>query len=91
MGMTGSDIAVEASDIVILKDNLNKILDGIKISKNTVKIVNQNIFFALGVKVLVLILAGFGHASIWLGVFADVGVALLSVLNALRALKPKLS
>ena len=91
MGMSGSDIAVEASDIVILKDNLNKIIDGIKISRNTVNIVNQNIILAFAVKVLVLGLAGFGHASIWLGVFADVGVALLAVLNALRALKPKLN
>ncbi|WP_276906424.1 heavy metal translocating P-type ATPase [Peptoniphilus duerdenii] len=91
MGMSGSDIAVEASDIVILKDNLNKIIDGIKISRNTVNIVNQNIILAFVVKVLVLGLAGFGHASIWLGVFADVGVALLAVLNALRALKPKLN
>ena len=91
MGMSGSDIAVEASDIVILKDNLNKIIDGIKISRNTVNIVNQNIILAFAVKVLVLGLAGIGHASIWLGVFADVGVALLAVLNALRALKPKLN
>lgn len=91
MGMSGSDIAVEASDIVILKDNLNKIIDGIKISRNTVNIVNQNIILAFAVKVLVLGLAGLGYASIWLGVFADVGVALLAVLNALRALKPKLN
>lgn len=91
MGMRGSDIAIEASDIVIMKDELEKIVDGIKISKYTAKIVTQNIVFALSVKLIVLILASIGHASIWAGVFADVGVTLIAVLNSLRALNPKIN
>lgn len=90
MGGIGSDAAIEASDIVLMHDNLNKISDAIKIAKMTQGIVKFNIVFALGFKFLMLILATFGFASIWMAVFADVGVTLLAVLNALRIMKKKI-
>ena len=87
MGGLGSDAAIEAADIVIMTDEPSKIAEGIKISKKTYKIVWQNIIFALAVKVIVLILGAAGMASMWEAVFADVGVALIAVLNAMRIMK----
>ncbi len=90
MGSIGSDAAIEASDIVLMHDNLSKIPLVIKIARITQRIVKFNIVFALGFKFLMLILAIFGIASIWMAVFADVGVTLLAVLNALRIMKKKI-
>lgn len=87
MGGLGSDAAIEAADVVIMTDEPSKIAKAIQISNKTLKIVHQNIVFALGVKVLVLILAALGMASMWAAVFADVGVAFLAILNAMRAMK----
>lgn len=84
MGGIGSDAAIEAADVVIMNDSLLKLSDGIKIARHTVKRTKQNITFVLAVKFLVLILAIFGLGNMWLAVFADVGVALLAVLNATR-------
>lgn len=87
MGGLGSDAAIEAADIVIMDDKLTGIVKAIKIAKKTVRIVKENIVFALGVKILILILAAFGVANMWMAVFADVGVAFLAIINALRAMK----
>ncbi len=89
MGGVGSDATIEAADIVLMKDDLTKIPLAIKISKITTKIVNFNIVFALTFKLLMLVLATFGYASIWMAVFADVGVTLLAVLNTLGIMKKK--
>ena len=89
MGGLGSDAAIEAADIVIMTDEPSKIAQAMRISRKTLQIVKQNIVFAIGVKVLVLILAALGMASMWAAVFADVGVAFLAILNAMRALKMK--
>jgi Cd2+/Zn2+-exporting ATPase len=87
MGSLGSDAAIEAADVVIMDDNPAKIASIMKISRKTLKIVKENIVFALGVKVLVLILGALGIASMWAAVFADVGVAVIAILNSMRALK----
>lgn len=87
MGGLGSDAAIEASDIVIMTDEIGKIATGIKIARNTKKIVIQNIIFALGVKIIVLVLGAFGLATMWEAVFADVGVSIIAILNSIRALK----
>lgn len=87
MGGLGSDAAIEAADIVIMTDEPSKIAEAINVSKRTMKIVKENIIFALTVKVLVLILASLGIATMWSAVFADVGVSVLAILNALRILK----
>jgi len=84
MGTIGSDAAIEASNIVLMKDNLNGIPIIKKIAKRTMTIVRENIIFSIGVKVIVLILSVLGITNMWVAVFADVGVALLAVLNALR-------
>ena len=89
MGGLGSDAAIEAADIVIMTDEPSKIATAMKISRKTLKIVYQNISFALIVKIGVLILSAFGLASMWAAVFADVGVTVLAVLNSFRALKSK--
>jgi len=89
MGGLGSDAAIEAADVVIMTDEPSKITTAIKIAKYTRKIVWQNIGFALGVKLIVLILGAGGIATLWEAVFADVGVALIAVLNAMRVLKVK--
>lgn len=86
MGGIGSDAAVEAADVVIMTDEPSKIVDGIQIARKTMGIVKQNIIFAIGVKILVLILVAAGQASMWAAVFADVGVSVLAILNAIRAL-----
>ncbi|MDR3263104.1 MAG: cadmium-translocating P-type ATPase [Clostridiales bacterium] len=87
MGALGSDAAVEAADIVIMNDEPSKIAEAVKISRRTLSIAGQNTVFAIGIKVIVLVLSAFGLAKLWLAVFADVGVAILAVLNAFRALK----
>ena len=86
MGALGSDAAIEAADIVLMDDKPSKIATAIRISRKTLRIVHQNIWFALLVKFAVLILGAFGRASMWAAVFADVGVAFLAILNATRAL-----
>jgi len=91
MGALGSDAAIEAADIVLMTDEPSKIITAIQLSRFTQKIVLQNIFFAFAIKGLVLILGAFGLASMWEAVFADVGVALLAVLNALRILNRKIN
>ena len=89
MGSIGSASAIEASDIVIMNDNLDSIIKLIKISKKTNKIIKQNLIFAIGTKVLVLLLSAFGIATMWEAVFADTGVTLLTILNTTRILKKK--
>ena len=84
MGGIGSDAAIEAADVVIMNDDIRKIETGIIIAKNTNRIVNQNIVFALGIKAIVLALGAFGIATMWMAVFADVGVALIAILNSMR-------
>ena len=87
MGGVGSDAAIESSDIVIMNDDLHKIIDAIEISKKTTKIIKQNLIFAIGIKILVLILSALGISSMWQAVFADTGLTLLTILNTTRILK----
>ena len=87
MGGLGSDAAIEAADVVIMDDKPSKIALAIRIARRTLRIAGQNVWFAIGVKVAVLILAALGIATMWLAVFADVGVTVLAVLNAMRALR----
>lgn len=87
MGGLGSDAAIEAADVVIMNDNPSKVVSAIKIAQKTMQIVKENIIFALGIKILFLILGAFGVITMWGAVFADVGVTLIAVLNSLRALK----
>ena len=89
MGALGSDAAIEAADVVLMDDNPCKIALAMKISANTLKIVRQNIIFALAVKLVCLILGATGDASMWTAIFADVGVMVIAVLNAMRAMRIK--
>ncbi len=89
MGGLGSDAAIEAADVVLMDDDLLKIAKSVKISKKCLRIVYENIYFAIGVKVLCLLLTAFGKANMWVGIFADVGVMVIAVLNAIRALMVK--
>ena len=89
MGGLGSDAAIEAADIVLMDDKPSKIATAIRISRKTLGIVRQNIVFALGVKAIVLLLGALGYASMWAAVFADVGVSVIAILNAIRALSVK--
>ena len=89
MGGIGSDAAIEAADVVLMTDDLAKLPLAIRIARKTRRIVTQNIVFALGIKIIVLILSLFGITSMWIAIFADVGVALLAILNALRAMRIK--
>ena len=84
MGGVGSDAAIEASDIVLMKDDLRGISTAKRIARKTMTIVIENIVFALGIKIAVLILSAIGISNMWLGVLADVGVAILAILNAMR-------
>ena len=86
MGAMGSDAAVEASDIVLMDDKPSKIATAVRIAKRTMRIVYTNIIFALAVKILVLILAAIGAVGMWAAVFADVGVSIIAILNAMRVL-----
>lgn len=87
MGGLGSDAAIEAADIVIMTDEISKISTGMKVAKNTKKIVSQNIAIAISVKLIVLVLGIFGAATMWQAVFADVGVSIIAILNAIRTLR----
>lgn len=87
MGGLGSEAAVEASDLVLMKDDISALSKGIDLARYTQKIMNENIIFILAVKAIILILSIFGYANMWLGVFADVGVSLLAVLNAMRIIR----
>ena len=87
MGGLGSDAAIEAADIVLMDDQPSKIAQAMRISKKTLRIVKQNIVFALGIKGIMLIMGAFGVANMWEAVFADVGVSVIAILNAMRALR----
>lgn len=87
MGALGSDAAIEAADVVLMDDNPLGIVKAVKIARKTMRLVTENIVFAIGIKILVLVLAALGIANMWAAVFADVGVAVIAILNALRALK----
>ena len=89
MGAMGSDAAIEAADVVLMNDNPNDIARAIDLARRTMRIVWQNIMFALGIKFAVLVLAAFGIANMWMAVFADVGVAVIAILNAMRAMNVK--
>lgn len=89
MGAMGSDAAIEAADVVLMDDKPSNIAVAVRIARKTMGIVHQNIWFALGVKLVVLVLAAVGIANMWLAVFADVGVAVLAILNAMRCLHLK--
>lgn len=89
MGGLGSDAAIEAADVVLMTDEPSKIATVMKIARKTIRIANQNIVFALGVKFLVLILGALGYANMWAAVFADVGVSVIAILNAIRAMRVK--
>lgn len=89
MGGLGADSAIEAADIVIMTDEPSKIVNAIKLSKKTMRIVRENIIFAIGVKVAVLVLSAFGISTMWEAVFADVGVSVIAIINALRVLRVK--
>ena len=86
MGGLGSDAAIEAADVVLMDDSPSKIALAVRIARRTLRIARQNVWFAIGVKMAVLLLAAFGLATMWMAVFADVGVTVLAVLNAMRAL-----
>ncbi|MBR1678865.1 MAG: cadmium-translocating P-type ATPase [Bacteroidales bacterium] len=87
MGALGSDAAIEAADIVLMDDKPSKVAEAVRIARRTLRIARQNMWFAIGIKVLVLVLATLGVATLWMAVFADVGVTVLAVLNAMRALR----
>ena len=89
MGGLGSDAAIEAADVVLMDDDLLKIVKSVKISKKCLRIVYENIYFAIGVKVICLLLTAIGKANMWVGIFADVGVMVIAVVNAIRALMVK--
>ena len=89
MGGVGTDSAIEASDIVLMSDDLEKIPKAISISKYTKYIIKQNLIFAISVKLIILVLSVFGLANMWLAVFADTGVTLITILNSLRIMKKK--
>ena len=89
MGALGSDAAIEAADVVLMTDEPSKIVDAIHLSKKTMRIVKENIIFAILVKVIVLILSAFGLSTMWEAVFADVGVSIIAIINALRVLRVK--
>ena len=87
MGGLGSDVAIEAADVVLMDDKPTKIATAVRIARRTIGIARQNVAFAIGVKVAILLLATVGLGTMWMAVFADVGVTVLAVFNAMRALK----
>lgn len=87
MGAMGQEAAIEAADIVIMTDEPSKVITAVEISRKTMKIVKENIIFAIFVKILVLVLSAIGFANMWGAVFADVGVSIIAILNALRLIK----
>ena len=86
MGAMGSDAAIEAADVVLMDDDPMKIVKAIRISRKCLTIVRENIVFAIGIKLICLLLGALGLANMWLAIFADVGVMVLAVLNAIRAM-----
>ena len=86
MGGTGADSAIESADLVIMSDEPQRLPEAVKIARKTLAIAKSNIAFALGIKLLVLVLSAIGYTNMWFAVFADVGVALLAILNAARIL-----
>ena len=90
MGALGSDSAIEAADVVIMTDEPSKIITAINISKKTMRIVKENIVFAITVKILILILTAMGITSMWWAVFADVGVSIIAIVNSLRMLSKRI-
>ena len=90
MGALGSDSAIEAADVVIMTDEPSKIITAINISKKTMRIVKENIVFAITVKILILILTAMGITSMWWAVFVDVGVSIIAIINSLRMLSKKI-
>ena len=89
MGGLGADSSIEAADVVIMTDEPSKIVNAIKLSRKTMKIVSENIIFAIAIKIAVLILSAFGLSTMWEAVFADVGVSVIAIINALRVLRVK--
>ena len=89
MGARGSDSAIESADAVIVSDNLTRLADTVRIARKTLNIAKQNIVFAIGVKVLAMLLVALGAVGMWMAVFADVGVAVLAILNSMRTLRYK--
>ena len=89
MGGLGSDAAIEAADVVLMDDKPSKVALAIRIARRTISIARQNVTFAIGIKIAVLLLATFGLATMWMAVFADVGVTVLAVFNAMRTLQIK--
>ena len=89
MGSLGSDAAIEAADVVIMDDDLRRLPTAIRIARKTLRIVKQNIVFALSVKFVILILGALGIANMWLAVFGDVGVSVIAILNSMRTLRTK--
>ena len=87
MGGLGSDAAIEAADVVLMDDKPSKLALALRLAKKTLMIATENVVFAISVKLLCLVLSGFGLATMWMAVFADVGVTVLAVLNAMRMLK----
>ena len=83
----GSDAAIEAADIVLMDDKPSKLAEAVKIARKTMSIVRQNIIFALAIKAAVLLLSAVGLANMWIAIFADVGVTIIAILNAMRAMK----
>ena len=89
MGGLGADSAIEAADVVLMTDELSKIVEAIHLAKKTMRIVKENIVFAILIKVLVLVLSTLGLSTMWEAVFADVGVSIIAIINALRVLRVK--
>ena len=89
MGGMGSDAAIEAADVVLMDDKPSKLPLAMKIARKTMRIVHQNIVFALAVKAAILVLTAFGYTNMWWAVFADVGVCIIAVLNAMRMLRQR--
>lgn len=87
MGAMGADAAIDAADVVLMDDNPTKVALAVRIARRTIMIARQNVWFSIGVKILVLLLAALGVATMWMAVFADVGVTVLAVLNAMRTLR----
>ena len=91
MGSSGSDVAIEASDIVLMNDRPSSVISAIRTAKKTMRIVYQNIIFSLSSKGLVLLLGALGYANMWIALFADVGILILATLNAMRTLKKQIN
>ena len=87
MGGLGSDAAIEAADVVLMDDQPSKIATAIRIARRTIRIAHENVWFAIGIKIAILVLASIGLGTMWMAVFADVGVTVLAVFNAMRALR----